>query len=138
MASTWMFVEDEPDLYEILSALFELWGHDVIAFQTGEEAAEWLASVERGEYKDALPEFALLDIRLPGQIDGIEVCKRLRKIDKFSRIPVIMATAYRLSPAQTDDIMAQTNADLLLHKPLPSVEEFHALVEKVFIEKQSQ
>jgi CheY-like chemotaxis protein len=75
MASTWMLVEDEPDLCEILSTLLELWGYDVVAFQTGEDAVGWIKEVEKWESDDDLPELALIDIRLPGEIDGIEICR---------------------------------------------------------------
>ncbi len=138
MSSAWMFVEDEPDLYEILSALFELWGHDVVGFQTGEDAVEWLREVERGNYDDSLPELAVLDIRLPGSISGIDVCKYLRKTPQLRQIPVIMATAYHLTAAQTEAILAETQADLLLHKPLPSAARFHELLDKLLEEKRVQ
>jgi CheY-like chemotaxis protein len=137
MASAWMLVEDEPDLYEILSTLLELWGHDVVAFQNGEDAVAWLQEVEQGMYTDdALPELGLIDIRLPGEIDGIEICKQLRQNTLLSHIPVILTTAYALTDGQKEQIIADTQADLLLHKPLPNAPQFHKLLDEVIVRKR--
>jgi CheY-like chemotaxis protein len=133
-----MFVEDEPDLYEILSVLFELWGHDIIAFQTGEDAVDWLQLVEEEGSTEDLPELALLDIRLPGEIDGIEICKQIRQNRLLANIPVILATAYRLTHKQIEQIMADTQADLLLHKPLPSAAEFHSMLDRLIAQKNGR
>jgi len=133
-----MFVEDEPDLYEILSVLFELWGHDIIAFQTGEEAVDWLTQVEQDGDTEDLPELALLDIRLPGEIDGIEICKQIRQNSLLAEIPVILATAYRLTPKQIEQIMAETQADMLLHKPLPNAAEFHKMLDRLITQKNGR
>ncbi len=131
--STWMFVEDEPDLYEIISALFELWGHDVIAFETGEDAVDWLDKLT--PETDDLPELALIDLRLPGDIDGVEICKHIRASEALHQMPIIIATAYVLNPAQTDQIMREAQADLLLHKPLPTAAEFHAMLDELLMRR---
>lgn len=131
MSRAWMFVEDDPDIYEILSVLFELWGHDVIAFTTGEEALDWLQEVEQGKFTDGLPELAVIDLRLPGDIDGVEICKQLRQNQHLQKIPVIIATAFALSSKQSQEIMADTQANLLLHKPLPSAAKFHQMLNKL-------
>ncbi|MFZ4828896.1 MAG: response regulator [Phototrophicaceae bacterium] len=77
--STWMVVEDEPDIYEVLLAMFGMWGIDGVAFVDGEEAIEWIEDVDCGRYQGELPELAMLDIRLPGSVSGIEIGERLRK-----------------------------------------------------------
>lgn len=135
MASTWMLVEDEPALCEILSTLLELWGHDVIAFETGEDAVDWLQEVDQMEQED-LPELALIDIRLPGKVDGIEICKQLRSNPLLCHIPVILTTAFMLTDAQEAQIMVDTQADLLLHKPLPNAAQFHKLLDDVILRKR--
>ena len=136
MALTWMLVEDEPDLYEILSTLLELWGHDVVAFETGEDAVGWLHEVVQGMHGDDLPELALIDIRLPGQFDGIEICKHIRGNRLLWHIPLILTTAFTLSDTQKAQIMADTQADLLLYKPLPNASQFHKLLDDVIARKR--
>jgi two-component system, sensor histidine kinase len=64
-----LVVDDNQDGREMLRALCELGGHDVI------EAADGLAGVERA--LEARPDIAFVDIGLPG-IDGYEVARRVR------------------------------------------------------------
>lgn len=59
-----MVVEDEPDIYEVLLAMFEMWGIEGVAFVDGEEAIAWIDDVDNGRFQGELPELALLDIRL--------------------------------------------------------------------------
>ena len=40
--STWMVVEDEPDIYDVLLAMFEIWGIEGVAFVDGGEAVGWI------------------------------------------------------------------------------------------------
>ena len=44
--STWMVVEDEPDIYEVLLAMFGIWGIEGVAFVDGEEAVSWIEDVQ--------------------------------------------------------------------------------------------
>ena len=77
--STWIVVEDEPDIYEVLLAMFGIWGIEGVAFVDGEEAVSWIEDVDDKRFQGELPELALLDIRLPGEINGPAVGERLRK-----------------------------------------------------------
>ncbi|MEX2684060.1 MAG: response regulator [Candidatus Sigynarchaeota archaeon] len=54
--------------------------------------------------KKGNPDLIILDIQLPG-INGIEICKELRKIDRFSKIPIIAVTAFSMKGDQ-EAIMA--------------------------------
>ena len=40
--TVWMVVEDEPDVYEMVLAMYETLGIDGVAFTTGEEAITWI------------------------------------------------------------------------------------------------
>ena len=63
---TWMVVEDEQDLYDMILAMYDMLGIGGVAFATGIDAMDWIKDVERGK-EDDLPELALVDIRLPNQ-----------------------------------------------------------------------
>ena len=60
-----MVVEDEPDIYDVLLAMFEIWGIEGVAFVDGAEAVAWIENVDQGRVRGELPELAILDIRLP-------------------------------------------------------------------------
>ncbi|MBZ0301183.1 MAG: response regulator, partial [Anaerolineae bacterium] len=89
--STWMVVEDEPDIYEVLLAMFEMWGIDGVAFVDGEEAIAWIDDVDGGRFRGELPELALLDIRLPGAVSGAAVGERLRKSTVLGDIAIVLS-----------------------------------------------
>lgn len=76
-----LFVEDDPSARVALELALTRLGHAVTAVATGEEGLERLRARR--------PEIAVLDVMLPG-IDGIEVCRRIRREDT---LPVILLTA---------------------------------------------
>lgn len=132
-----MVVEDEPDIYEVLLAMFEMWGIEGVAFVDGEEAVAWIDDVDNGRFKGELPELALLDIRLPGEIDGVKVGERLRKSPVLGQIAVVLTTAWKLPPEDQEAAMSRTNADKWLPKPLPKFNELQATLEEVIAKRRA-
>jgi len=133
-----MVVEDEPDIYEVLLAMFQMWGIDGVAFVDGEEAVTWIEEVDEGRLQGELPELALLDIRLPGKINGAMVGERLRKSAILGDIAIVMSTAYKLSPDEEKAIMVQAGADKLLYKPMPRFQELQQILENVIAERRAK
>jgi len=124
-----MVVEDEPDIYDVLLAMFGIWGIDGVAFVDGEEAVSWINDVDNGHFQGELPELALLDIRLPGEINGPAVGERLRKSPVLRDIAIVLTTAYRLNPEEEQEIKQSAGADRLIYKPLPKFTELQKLLE---------
>ncbi|MFF5257326.1 response regulator [Actinomadura viridis] len=79
--ATILFVEDDPSARAALEMALSRQGHRVTSRATGEEGLEALRARR--------PEIAVLDVMLPG-LDGIEVCRRIRREDT---LPVILLTA---------------------------------------------
>lgn len=77
-------VDDEEDILTLLKYNLEREGYLVDCVETGEEAIEHVTAVR--------PDAILLDLMLPG-LDGIEVCRELRKNPDTKNIPIIMLTA---------------------------------------------
>jgi DNA-binding response OmpR family regulator len=77
-------VEDEPDILELVSINLNKAGYEVERFT---EAGPMLALLPHRK-----PDLIILDLMLPDH-DGLEVCKSLKKDDRYSEIPVIMVTA---------------------------------------------
>ncbi len=84
--NTILIVEDDVDVAEMLRRYFTGQGYEVILTHFGEEAVE--KAVARP------PDLALLDIRLP-DINGFEVCRRLRENRHTANLPVIFLTERR-------------------------------------------
>jgi CheY-like chemotaxis protein len=136
--SKWMLVEDEPDIYELLLAMFEMWGIAGEAFVDGEEALAWIEDADHGQLIGETPELALLDIRLPGAISGPMVGERLRKSPLLKNIGIVLITAYKLSVEEEKAVLAQAGADKLVYKPLPRFNELKKLLEDVIAERRSK
>jgi len=81
-----LVVDDEPAVRESLARALRLDGYEVDSASDGNEALERLGAMANGRPVDAL----LLDVLMPG-IDGLEVCRRLRR--SGDRTPVLMLTA---------------------------------------------
>jgi len=127
--STWMVVEDEPDLYDTLIALFEIWSIDGVAFTNGTDAIKWIDDVDKGGLDVTIPELAILDIRLPGA-SGPDIGQRMRASRALGGVTIVLTTAYHLSPQEEKDVIARAGADTLLYKPLPSPSEFRSILQK--------
>jgi DNA-binding response OmpR family regulator len=125
-----MVVEDEPDIYDVLLAMFEIWGIEGVAFVDGAEAVAWIENVDQGRVRGELPELAILDIRLP-EISGPEVGQRLRASSILGDMAIVLITAYRLSPEEENQVVAQAQADVLMYKPLPTMLELREKMDDV-------
>ena len=136
--STWMVVEDEPDIYEVLLFMFEMWGIEGVAFVDGEEAVAWIDEVDRGEVEGELPELALLDIRLPGPISGPMVGERLRKSPRLKNIAIVLSTAYKLSKDEEEAVKKLAGADYVIYKPLPKFNDLKKLLESIVKERRAK
>ncbi len=77
-------IDDEPIIHEVLGDLLTSEGYTVVNSSNGEEALE--------KHSPQAYELILLDLLMPG-LDGIEVLKRLKKIDPRSVIIIITAYA---------------------------------------------
>lgn len=78
-----LVVEDDIEIAGMLDEYFEAQGYEVMTTAWGENAL--------GLTEDVLPDLVVLDIHLP-DIDGYEVCRRLRGHRRTEHIPVIFLT----------------------------------------------
>lgn len=79
-----LVVDDERDVADMIAKALRQEGHQVTVTYTGGHALE-AAQRER-------PDLVLLDIIMP-QIDGFEICRRLRTDPSLSDVPIIFLTA---------------------------------------------
>jgi twitching motility two-component system response regulator PilG len=104
-----LIVEDEESLLRLESILLTSKGYDVKGVPNGQAALEAIALQK--------PDLILLDIMLP-EIDGFEVCRRIKDAKDTKHIPVIMLTAKK---CQDDFSRGQeVGADWYITKPFKS------------------
>jgi len=81
-AGTVVVVEDDPHIADLVELYLRQDGFRVIQAADGEAG---MAAV-----RNQSPRLVILDVGLPGKLDGLEVCRRLRTTDD---VPIIMLTA---------------------------------------------
>lgn len=131
-----MVVEDEPDIYDVLLAMFELWGIEGRAFVDGAEAVAWIDDVDNHAVTGELPELALLDIRVP-VIPGPEVGARLRRSARLGKMAIVLITAHRLGGEDEKQVKALAQADALIYKPLPAMPELRRILDEIILRRQN-
>jgi phosphate regulon transcriptional regulator PhoB len=84
MAAEVLVVEDEPDIRNLIVLHLAREGFRCRTAKSGPEALR--------EARAATPDLVILDLMLP-DLDGLEVCRRLRSDTATATIPIIMLTA---------------------------------------------
>jgi DNA-binding response OmpR family regulator len=112
-----LVVEDEARLVRLIRAVLETQNYHVTVVPTGERALAQVAL--------EMPDLVLLDLLLPGGMDGFEICRRIRE---FSMVPVVMLTA----SAREEEKLAgfDAGADDYITKPF-SARELLARIQAV-------
>ena len=110
-ASTILAVDDEPKALILLRHLAEPEGHRVL---TAERGADALALAQREH-----PDVILLDVMMP-DMDGFEVCRRLRADPALATVPIILLTA--LDDRESRLRGLEAGADDFVTKPFDGTE----------------
>lgn len=102
-----MYVEDNQVNLALVERVARMGQHEVISFASGHEALEALQSDPT--------DIILMDIELEGELDGVEVVKKLR--ERGDKRPIIAVTAY----AMVGDMerILEAGCDEYLPKPIP-------------------
>jgi DNA-binding response OmpR family regulator len=106
-----LVLEDEPNIRSFVVINLKRAGYETIEAGDGEEALEQIK-----KHPDI--RVALLDIMLPGEMDGFEVCRRIRAGD--AQIGIIMLTARTQEMDKVTGLM--TGADDYVTKPFSPAE----------------
>jgi two-component system alkaline phosphatase synthesis response regulator PhoP len=79
-----LIVEDDPDIADLVRRYLKKDGFDVEVQNSGAEALTAISARP--------PDLVVLDLMLP-QVNGLEICRRVRADEKTASIPIIMVTA---------------------------------------------
>jgi DNA-binding response OmpR family regulator len=114
-----LVVDDEKDIVELLRFNLERDGFKVIPSYNGEDALRLV--------KSQLPDLIILDLMLPG-MDGLEICRILKRDSSTFSIPIIMLTA---KEEEADIVVGlELGADDYITKPF-GIKEMIARVKTV-------
>jgi DNA-binding response OmpR family regulator len=101
-----LIVEDERDILQLVKLYLEKEGYRTLTASTGREG---LASALSDH-----PDLVILDLMLP-EMDGLEICKRLRADLKTAMLPIMMLTA---KAEESDTVIGlELGADDYVTKP---------------------
>ena len=119
-----LIVDDTESNIRLLAHVVKSEGYDVMAAFSGQEALEMVSKRK--------PDLILLDVMMP-EMDGFEVCKRLKESDEYSDIPVIFLSAlsetdtkvkgfnvggvdYITKPFQRQEVLARIDLQIKLRR----------------------
>ncbi len=109
-----LLVDDEPMNLKLMEALMVSLKYDVVKASNGLEALDVIARED--------VDLVLLDVMMP-EMDGFEVCRRLKSKERTRMIPVILVTALEDTESKIRGI--ESGADDFISKP-PNLAELRA------------
>ncbi|MBO3749871.1 SpoIIE family protein phosphatase [Streptosporangiaceae bacterium NEAU-GS5] len=115
--ATVLVVDDTPTKRYILSSWLRRAGHQIVEAASGLEALDMIASLH--------PDLVVLDVRLP-DIDGYEVCERIKADPATSSIPIVQVSGNAVATADRAEGLDR-GADAYLAEPIEP-EEFTATI----------
>jgi DNA-binding response OmpR family regulator len=111
MAKKVLIVDDEANIVISLEFLMEQAGYELRIARNGQEALEQVAAFE--------PDLILLDVMMPN-INGFDVCRRVRENPDWQNIKIIMLTAKGREVEMTKGLAL--GADAYITKPFSTKE----------------
>ena len=112
MAHRILIVEDQPDICKLVRMTLEFGDFEIHEAHDGESGLNMARAIK--------PDVILLDVMMPGLLDGYQVCDRIKKDPELRTIKVAMLTAR----GQATDLAAgeAAGADACLVKPFSPLE----------------
>lgn len=119
-----LIVEDQPDIRKLIRMTLEFSDFEIHEAQDGESGLNMARAIK--------PHVMLLDVMMPGLLDGYQVCQRIKSDADLKQIQVVMLTAR----GQATDIATgeASGADAYLVKPfspLELIDRVEAMVEGI-------
>jgi two-component system phosphate regulon response regulator PhoB len=113
-----LIVDDKDELRSLISATLSTGDFEILEAKNGNEALT--------KARAAHPKLIILDVAMAGDLDGLEVCRQLKKDPATSDIQIIMLTSF--GQAQDKKRGAEAGADDYFVKPFSPRE----LMDKVY------
>jgi formate hydrogenlyase transcriptional activator len=141
-----LVIDDDPGARQTLYALLSQEGYETRCAQDGKTALMFA--------EEDPPELILLDVRLP-DLDGYEVCRRLKESEKTGRIPVVYVSSldelgdkirgfesggvdYITKPFQAAEVLARVETHLDLHRLRRQIENRNVSLDEIVRERTQE
>jgi two-component system sensor histidine kinase/response regulator len=141
-----LIVDDNPQNLQVLGKILQENNYKIEFSTSGASALEWLKT----KHFDLI----LLDINMP-DMDGFEVCRRIRSKPEMHNVPVIFLSAdtdresifkgfelgaqdYVTKPFDSRELLVRVRTHLKLKESLEKLEKFNKLLEEKVIERTQQ
>lgn len=108
---TILIVEDRPEIRKLVRMAMRSRPYDLIEADSGEAGLE-AVTFQR-------PDLVLLDVMMPGRLDGLSVCRAIKGTPELSAIPVVIVSA--LAQVSDLELAREAGADDYLAKPFSLV-----------------
>lgn len=107
-----LIVDDQGELRKLIRMTLEFEDYELHEANSGTRAIELVASVQ--------PDILILDVMMPGELDGFAVCEKIKSEDETRSIYILLLTAR----GQDTDIKRgeEAGADAYLIKPFSPLE----------------
>ena len=100
-------VEDRPEIRKLVTMALRSLPYEVIEADSGEAGLKKVVELR--------PDLVLLDVMMPGHLDGLSVCRAIKGNPELAAIPVVMVSA--LTQASDLELAREAGADDYLTKP---------------------
>ncbi len=141
-----LIVDDNPHNLQVLGRLLQEKNYDIEFATNGIAALDWLASKAF--------DLVLLDINMP-EMDGFEVCRRIRANEEFSKLPVVFLSAdndresilkgfelggqdYVTKPFDSRELIVRVKTHISLKDSLEKLEDINKALEAKVLERTQQ
>ena len=117
-----LIVEDQPDIRKLIRMTLEFEAYEIHEASDGALGLRMATAVA--------PDLMLLDVMMPGELDGLQVCQRLKQDSVTKHIKVVLLTAR--GQARDREAGQHAGADEYLVKPfspLQLIETIERLLE---------
>jgi DNA-binding response OmpR family regulator len=102
-----LIVEDQPEIRELIHMTLEFENYELHEAPNGDAALQMIEKVK--------PDLLLLDVMMPGSLNGLELCKRVKADPNHKKAKVVMLSAR--SQASDRQAGLTAGADAYLSKP---------------------
>ena len=102
-----LIVEDQADIRKLIRMTLEFEDYEI------HEASDGAAGLRVA--RDLKPDLMLLDVMMPGELDGLQVCQQIKSDPRTAEIRVVLLTAR--GQARDREVGREAGADEYLVKP---------------------